>query len=1170
MSRPLKIGQNTNGLAYAAQELPFLNIIKTAQDSTGRAWAIGVYTGGSSLTSDIRHGGAFNQSYSPPSTSGTSIISIASPAVISWTSHNLVTGAAINFSTTGALPTGITAGTRYLVGTVIDANSFHITDTSGSVINTSGSQSGTQTAQTDDLYNFYAFYLDSKGYPTSLTSAAGSQPTGFPQGGFNSAALFAGWFFTDNLQAGNYPFQYDGTGVFDFTAHIASNTAQDGGSGVLAANRIVVNLASNGTPFALTLVSTGSGVNYAKNFSAVWSPDSTTSVVGTNEGLLNGGEIFNPLWVEKIAFQHGNPLRMMNWTPANYSRDINWSDRAPVDWISWDEFNASFIGRIPWEVQIAAANRLNMPPWFNIPFGATPDYIHQLALLAKNGNPSAPAGLQAGVTTFPIRVESGNESFNYYAIDGIARTTPVSQAQAIFPGMNTLGTLFYWNNGIKTMWISGFWQSVFGPGQVLSQMGGEVYPDRCRVFLQYLGSPYVTGSDFNTNSSQVVPGSPTVINFNSHGFVTDQPIMIRPQFPSFDLTTNTWSALGTLPSGLSQAVTYFVRNPTTNSFEIATTPGGTSISGTGSAVNLAVIWWGGTWPTVSIASGSSTTVTWNNHGFVAGQILAFMGLLPTGMDNVHNYYVRSTNLMTNSFEISATPGGGALVTSGGTFTGVQPIFFANTMCENLAAGAGNMVVAAYFGPYPTPNSWSADTPPLTKYFQELQFGGVIPTVSMGTFGSADAVNFTITSGQSFPSTPANSSIVFGNMDFSSYQYQTSGTGIISVGNPTTITWNSHGFTPEMVAQSFVTTQADPQSGSVFGGISGIPIQFSSTGTLPTGISPNTNYYVGTAGIMPNTFQLVDAGNNLITTSGTPSGTITITVQGNGPHPMLAADGGNAFPILNNYGNPVTPGKLPTGLHAFSLTSDTIQHNIGSAVSVNVGTSTFTLNNHGLSGGQFISFYSTGGTLPAPLDPDFVYYVPGNFITTNTFQVSTSKGNGPALTLTGAGTGTTHIYPVGWRSFSAGNVLPPNPRAPGVSVPGGNFGATMSQVYSCYLVATTQPGMPSCPMEGYESGAQMLAGGGAENDPTLQYIFDTSFNDSRMVGAQEAFYLIWDTFNPNATICYYADVQAFSSFGDFELFENVYQSINPGPPRYQALKFLLSNPTNFTLMPQAWL
>lgn len=78
-------------------------------------------------------------------------VTIASPGVVTWTSHGLSNGDTVVFSTTSALPTGITAGTVYFVVSAA-ANTFQIAATSGgTAINTSGSQSGTHTGYVNGL-----------------------------------------------------------------------------------------------------------------------------------------------------------------------------------------------------------------------------------------------------------------------------------------------------------------------------------------------------------------------------------------------------------------------------------------------------------------------------------------------------------------------------------------------------------------------------------------------------------------------------------------------------------------------------------------------------------------------------------------------------------------------------------------------------------------------------------------------------------------------------------------------------------------------------------------------------------------------------------------------------------------------------------------------------------
>jgi len=74
-------------------------------------------------------------------------ISIASPAVVTWASHGLPDATPVHLTTTGALPTGLTASRVYYVVNSA-AGSFQLAETPGGApIRTSGSQSGTHTAK---------------------------------------------------------------------------------------------------------------------------------------------------------------------------------------------------------------------------------------------------------------------------------------------------------------------------------------------------------------------------------------------------------------------------------------------------------------------------------------------------------------------------------------------------------------------------------------------------------------------------------------------------------------------------------------------------------------------------------------------------------------------------------------------------------------------------------------------------------------------------------------------------------------------------------------------------------------------------------------------------------------------------------------------------------------
>ncbi|ATN94949.1 hypothetical protein [Leptospira phage LE3] len=70
-----------------------------------------------------------------PKTTSTVTISNATPGVVTWTGHGLKTGHTVQFSTTGALPTGVTSGTVYFIRR-IDANTFHLYDTLANAMNT--------------------------------------------------------------------------------------------------------------------------------------------------------------------------------------------------------------------------------------------------------------------------------------------------------------------------------------------------------------------------------------------------------------------------------------------------------------------------------------------------------------------------------------------------------------------------------------------------------------------------------------------------------------------------------------------------------------------------------------------------------------------------------------------------------------------------------------------------------------------------------------------------------------------------------------------------------------------------------------------------------------------------------------------------------------------------
>lgn len=72
-------------------------------------------------------------------------ITNASPAVVTWTAHSLPNGTMVSFTTTGALPTGLTVGTAYYVVAAL-VNTFQVSETlDGIPVATTSVGSGTHT-----------------------------------------------------------------------------------------------------------------------------------------------------------------------------------------------------------------------------------------------------------------------------------------------------------------------------------------------------------------------------------------------------------------------------------------------------------------------------------------------------------------------------------------------------------------------------------------------------------------------------------------------------------------------------------------------------------------------------------------------------------------------------------------------------------------------------------------------------------------------------------------------------------------------------------------------------------------------------------------------------------------------------------------------------------------
>lgn len=158
-------------------------------------------------------------------------VTIASPAVFSATAHGLSVGDPVRFSTTGALPTGLSASTTYyVISAGFTANAFQVsTSVGGGAVNTSGTQSGTHT-----LRPFY-FGVGDGSTTFNVPDLRGEFIRGWDDGRSIDTSRVFGSAQTDDLEAHSHDvYTNDGTstnayGLAGGTAEGVSGNA--GGTG---------------------------------------------------------------------------------------------------------------------------------------------------------------------------------------------------------------------------------------------------------------------------------------------------------------------------------------------------------------------------------------------------------------------------------------------------------------------------------------------------------------------------------------------------------------------------------------------------------------------------------------------------------------------------------------------------------------------------------------------------------------------------------------------------------------------------------------------------------------------------------------------------------------------------------------------------------------------------
>jgi hypothetical protein len=198
------------------------------------------------------------------STSATVTITIAAPGVVTWSSNPLSTGTPVVFSTTGALPTGITAGTTYYA-VVVTASTFQIATSfanaiaaTPTVVTTSGSQSGTHTIR--------------RGAIAQTLSVQDTLSTGSLENIDGADFVIRG-----SRSIGNKP---GGSIIFQVAPAGSSGTAQNALSTALTinSNQTATLARTNGTDSAVDLQFAGTANT------GWWSPGGTTALIASFAG----------------------------------------------------------------------------------------------------------------------------------------------------------------------------------------------------------------------------------------------------------------------------------------------------------------------------------------------------------------------------------------------------------------------------------------------------------------------------------------------------------------------------------------------------------------------------------------------------------------------------------------------------------------------------------------------------------------------------------------------------------------------------------------------------------------------------------------------------------------------------------------------------------------------
>lgn len=370
------------------------------------------------------------------------------------------------------------------------------------------------------------------------------------------------------------------------------------------------------------------------------------------------------------------------------------------------------------------------------------------------------------------------------------------------------------------------------------------------------GGPYTSAPTvaFVDALVTITIASPAIVTQRVHGYVANQTIK--------------FSTTGALPTGIVAGTTYYViaTGLTANAYEFSTSLGGAAVNTTGSQGGSQYI-------TATATPATGHAVLYNNT--VSSIIVDTMG----------TYAIGTTPLIT----ITAPPKSQATIT---TSWGFNPANYLYYFTLALTGGGSGYVTAPIIT---SPVATVASNP--ATWATTISASGVVTSVSLVTQGYyvnsgnnaqatiAAPLPVTTTATANMNNTTAGPYVPgIAYLDGSVYVMTTGyaqpvlATITVSIASPAVVLWTAHGL------------MADTQ------------VIFTTTGALPTGITAGTIYYVLSAGLTANAFEIaLTIGGTPIVTSGTQSGVHTVSAVSQVPSVIYGSARNNptSWSALNN-------------------------------------------------------------------------------------------------------------------------------------------------------------------------------------------------------------------------------------------------------------------------------